>query len=59
VHERLLRPSWPFNILRPDKRMDRLIADQNKPAGWRELMVSRSMGCDGVPVNLLSSDSSR
>ncbi|HLX03852.1 MAG TPA: VTT domain-containing protein [Trinickia sp.] len=56
VHERLLRPSWPFNILRPDKRMEPLIAESGQPSGWRELEVSKDTGCNGMPVNLLSSD---
>jgi undecaprenyl-diphosphatase len=56
VHERLRRPSWPFNILRPDKRVTPLIASQGQPAGWRKLQVSSGMGCDSVPVDLLSLD---
>lgn len=56
VHERLRRPSWPFNILRPDKQMDRLIADQEAPAGWRALEVASDIGCEGVRVTLLASD---
>ncbi|TKC85972.1 phosphoesterase [Trinickia terrae] len=58
VHERLLRPSWPFNIVRTDRQLDRLVAapEPGQTAGWRALEVARGIGCDGVPVDLLSSD---
>jgi len=56
VHERLLRPSWPFNVLRPDKRIDSMIAAHGEASPWRGLEVARSAGCGGIPVTLVASE---
>jgi membrane protein DedA with SNARE-associated domain/membrane-associated phospholipid phosphatase len=56
VHERLWRPSWPFNVLRPDRQIDPLISVQGEASGWRELEVSSSAGCEGVRVTLIDSN---
>jgi membrane protein DedA with SNARE-associated domain/membrane-associated phospholipid phosphatase len=58
VHERLRRPSWPFNVLRPDRQIDPLISVRGEASGWRELEVSSSTGCEGVRVTLIDSDAS-
>ncbi|CAH2797342.1 MAG: DedA protein [uncultured Caballeronia sp.] len=56
VHERLLRPSWPFNVLRPDKRIEQMIADHGEASPWSGLEVARSAGCGGIPVTLVASE---
>ena len=56
VHERLLRPSWPFNVLRPDKRIDSMIAAHGEASPWHGLEVARSAGCGGIPVTLVESE---
>jgi len=56
VHERLLRPSWPFNVLRPDKRIEPMIAASGEVSPWRGLEVARSAGCGGIPVTLVESE---
>jgi undecaprenyl-diphosphatase len=56
VHERLRRPSWPFNILHADKQMDRLTSDRDTLPEWRRLEIASDFGCEGVPVTLLTSD---
>ena len=56
VHERLRRPSWPFNVLWPDKQIDPLIPVQRKAGAWRELEVSSSTGCEGMRVTLIDSN---
>ncbi|HEV7834966.1 MAG TPA: VTT domain-containing protein [Caballeronia sp.] len=55
VHERLLRPSWPFNVLRPDKRIESMIAAHGDASPWRGLEVASSAGCGGIPVTLVAS----
>jgi membrane protein DedA with SNARE-associated domain len=55
VHERLRRPSWPFNILRPTKQADSLISEHGDASPWHDLEVARSTGCEGVRVTLISS----
>jgi len=56
IHERLLRPSWPFNVLRPDKRIEPMIAAHGEASPWRGLEVARSAGCGGIPVTLVASE---
>ncbi|MGX7004826.1 VTT domain-containing protein [Caballeronia sp. KNU42] len=56
VHERLLRPTWPFNVLRPDRRLDSMIAAHGEASPWRGLEVARSAGCGGIPVTLVESE---
>lgn len=56
VHERLLRPSWPFNVLRRDRRIDSMIADHTEASPWSGLEVARSTGCVGIPVTLVASE---
>jgi membrane protein DedA with SNARE-associated domain/membrane-associated phospholipid phosphatase len=53
VHERLLRPSWPFNVLRTDRQLDSMISEQGRPE-WQEFQMSRGMGCKGVPITLIA-----
>jgi membrane protein DedA with SNARE-associated domain len=53
VHERLLRPSWPFNVLRTDRQLDPMITAHGR-ADWQALELSSSMGCKGVPVTLIA-----
>jgi hypothetical protein len=55
VHERLRRPSWPFNILRPTKQAESLVSEHGDASPWHELEVARSTGCEGVRVRLISS----
>lgn len=55
VHERLRRPSWPFNILRPTKKADSLISEHGDWSPWQDLEVARSTDCEGVRVTLISS----
>ena len=56
IHERLLRPSWPFNVLRPDKRIEQMIAEHGEASPWSGLEVARSAGCGGIPVTLVASE---
>ena len=56
VHERLRRPSWPFNVLRPDRQIDPLIAVEGPKGPWRELELSSDAGCEGVRVTLIDSN---
>jgi undecaprenyl-diphosphatase len=56
VHERLLRPTWPFNVLRPDKGVESMIASHGETSPWRGLEVARSAGCGGIPVTLVASE---
>lgn len=56
VHERLLRPSWPFNVLRTDRQLDPLISSKSRDGEWRELEIARSIGCTDIPVTLLASN---
>jgi hypothetical protein len=53
VHERLLRPSWPFNVLRTDRQIDPMISEQGR-SEWQAFETSHSMGCKGVPVTLIA-----
>ncbi|MBP0592022.1 VTT domain-containing protein [Paraburkholderia sp. LEh10] len=55
VHERLVRPSWPFNVVRTDRQLDPLISSKTHDSEWRELEVSRSIGCLDIPVTLIAS----
>ncbi|SAK75561.1 DedA family protein [Caballeronia hypogeia] len=57
VHERLRRPSWPFNVLRPDRRVDPMAFDHDKDSPWRGIEIASSAGCGGVPVMLVESRS--
>ncbi|OTP74956.1 bifunctional DedA family/phosphatase PAP2 family protein [Caballeronia sordidicola] len=56
VHERLVRPTWPFNVLRPDKGLASMIATHNDTSPWHDLEVARSAGCGGIPVTLVASE---
>lgn len=56
VHERLRRPSWPFNVLRPDRQVDPLISVPGQASAWRELEVSSIAGCEGARVTLIDSN---
>jgi undecaprenyl-diphosphatase len=56
VHERLWRPSWPFNMLRPDKQVDPLISVEGKESAWHGLEVLSSPGCEGMRVTLIDSN---
>jgi hypothetical protein len=56
VHERLRRPSWPFNVLRPDRQVDPLISVEGKEGPWHELEVTSSAGCEGMRVTLIDSN---
>jgi membrane protein DedA with SNARE-associated domain len=55
VHERLRRPSWPFNVLRPDRQLDSMVNEHVDSSPWHGLEVARSAGCGGVPVTLIAS----
>jgi undecaprenyl-diphosphatase len=55
VHERLRRPSWPFNVLRPTREVDSLISERGDGSPWREIEVARSASCEGVRVTLIAS----
>lgn len=55
VHERLRRPTWPFNVLRPDLRVEPMILDRSTTSSWNDLQIARSTGCNGVPVTLIAS----
>jgi undecaprenyl-diphosphatase len=55
VHERLRRPSWPFNVLRPDERNDSMTLGHGNTMPWRDLQVARNEGCQGVTVTLIAS----
>jgi undecaprenyl-diphosphatase len=57
VHERLRRPSWPFNVLRPDRRVDPMAFDQGEASPWRGIEIASSAGCGSVPVMLVESRS--
>ncbi|SAK65881.1 DedA family protein [Caballeronia catudaia] len=56
VHERLRRPSWPFNVLRPDRRVDPMAIDQGESSPWRGIEIASSAGCGSVPVMLVESN---
>ena len=55
VHERLRRPSWPFNVLRPDRRVDPMASEHGEGSPWRGIEIARSAGCNNVPVILIES----
>ncbi|HXZ07449.1 MAG TPA: LssY C-terminal domain-containing protein, partial [Paraburkholderia sp.] len=55
IHERLVRPSWPFNVLRPDRRRDALTLERGNTPLWHDLQVARYEGCAGVMVTLIAS----
>ncbi|MDR5783942.1 VTT domain-containing protein [Caballeronia sp. LZ065] len=55
VHERIRRPSWPFNVLRPDRRVDPMAFDHGKNSPWQGIEIARSAGCGDVPVMLVES----
>lgn len=55
VHERLRRPSWPFNVLRPDRRVDPMAVDHGDASPWRGIEIATSAGCGSVPVMLVES----
>ncbi|SAL73018.1 DedA family protein [Caballeronia peredens] len=57
VHERLRRPSWPFNVLRPDRRVDPMAFDHGKGSPWQGIEIASSAGCGSVPVMLVESRS--
>ncbi|MDR5839140.1 VTT domain-containing protein [Caballeronia sp. LZ034LL] len=57
VHERIRRPSWPFNVLRPDRRVDPMAFDHGKSSPWQGIEIARSAGCGDVPVMLVESRS--
>lgn len=54
VHERLRRPSWPFNVLRPTREVEPMI-NEHDGSPWRDVEVTRGVGCEGVRVTLISS----
>ena len=56
VHERLVRPTWPFNVLRPDKGVASMISTHGDGSPWQDLEVARSAGCGGIPVTLVASE---
>jgi undecaprenyl-diphosphatase len=55
VHERLRRPSWPFNVLRPDRRVDPMASEHGEGSPWHGIEIARSAGCNNVPVILIES----
>lgn len=55
VHERLVRPSWPFNVVRTDRQLDAMISSSKAPE-WNGLEVGHSMGCTDIPVTLIASE---
>ncbi|MGA7816736.1 LssY C-terminal domain-containing protein, partial [Caballeronia sp.] len=55
VHERLRRPAWPFNVLRPERDADPMITTRGEKSPWHDLEVSSSVGCGKVPVTLIES----
>ncbi len=55
VHERLRRPAWPFNVLRPDRQADPMIETHGPDSPWHNLEIARSAGCGGIPVTLIQS----
>jgi membrane protein DedA with SNARE-associated domain len=55
VHERLRRPTWPFNVLRPDLRVQPMILDESRTSSWHDLQIAKSTGCQGVQVTLIAS----
>jgi hypothetical protein len=55
VRERLVRPSWPINVLRADKRED---GEPDAPGDWAAALdaaVVARVHCHGVPLVLLAS----
>ncbi|WP_244816500.1 bifunctional DedA family/phosphatase PAP2 family protein [Caballeronia sp. Lep1P3] len=55
VHERLRRPSWPFNVLRPDRRVDPMASVRGDGSPWEGIEIANSAGCGSVPVMLVES----
>jgi hypothetical protein len=55
VHERLARPTWPFNVVRTDRQLDTMITSSKAPE-WNGLEVGHSIGCTDIPVTLIASD---
>jgi undecaprenyl-diphosphatase len=55
VHERIRRPSWPFNVLRPDRRVQPMAFDHGTSSPWQGIEIARSAGCGSVPVMLVES----
>lgn len=57
VHERIRRPSWPFNVLRPDRRVDPMAFDHGADSPWKGIEIASTAGCGSVPVMLVESRS--
>ncbi|WP_244828688.1 bifunctional DedA family/phosphatase PAP2 family protein [Caballeronia sp. TF1N1] len=55
VHERIRRPTWPFNVLRPDLRGDPMAFDRGASSPWGGIEIANSAGCGGIPVMLVES----
>lgn len=53
-HERLVRASWPINILRVDRDVTSFDAHAKTSVGLDAALVAR-VSCHGVPVSLLAS----
>jgi hypothetical protein len=59
VHERIRRPTWPFNVLRPDRRADPMAISRGKDSPWGGIEIASSAGCGSVPVMLVESRDDR
>ncbi|WP_277182753.1 bifunctional DedA family/phosphatase PAP2 family protein [Caballeronia sp. BR00000012568055] len=55
VHERIRRPTWPFNVLRPDRRPDSMATSRGADSPWGGIEIASSPGCGSVPVMLVES----
>ena len=56
IHERLLRPTWPFNVLRQDQGVESMITSHGDTSPWHDLEVARSAGCGSILVTLIESE---
>jgi membrane protein DedA with SNARE-associated domain len=55
VHERIRRPTWPFNVLRPDRRVDPMAFERGADSPWGGIEIASNAGCGSVPVMLVES----
>jgi membrane protein DedA with SNARE-associated domain len=55
VHERIRRPTWPFNVLRPDRRVDPMAWKRGDDSPWGGIEIASNAGCGSVPVMLVES----